>query len=67
MAASSLTRILALGILSDNDPVQVPRGALSQRGLRASKDLGRPNICVLLEGLTDGKAQTPEGYMVRDI
>lgn len=67
MAAASLARVLAFGILSDDDPVQVAGCALSQRGLRAAEDLCRPDIGILLEGLTDGQAQAPKGDMVGNI
>lgn len=67
MAAASLAGILAFGILSDDDPVQVAGSAFPQRGLRASEDLCGPDIGILLEGLTDGQTQAPEGDMVGDI
>jgi hypothetical protein len=65
--ASALTRVLALAVLADDYPVQVAGVALAERRLGAAEDLGWSHIGVLLKGLADGEAETPEGNVIGDI
>lgn len=54
MRTTALTGVFAFAILADDDPVEIANGAVAERGLGAAEDLGRSDICVLLERLTDG-------------
>ena len=45
---------LAFAVFANDDPVEVPRCAVTERGLGAAEDFGRSHVCVLLEGLADG-------------
>lgn len=67
MAASALPGILALRVLTDNDPVEITGAAIPQGRLGPSEDLGRPHVGVLLERLADRQAEAPERDVVRDV
>ncbi len=67
MRSAALAGVLALAVLADDDPVQIPRPAVAERRLRASEYLGGANIGILLERLADGQSQTPEGNVIRNI
>ena len=67
VGAATLTRVLAFGVLAHDDPVEITGFAVFERRDGTAKDFCGPNIGVLLEGLAYGEAETPEGYVVRDI
>ena len=53
--ASALTGILALGILTNDHPVESIRGKVGKGRDRAAEHAGRPDVCILLEALANGK------------
>ena len=58
MRAAPVARVLAFGVLADDDPVDVLPGA--QRTRHAWQHAGRTDVRVLIEALADGEPQTPE-------
>lgn len=67
VGATTLTRILSLAVLTDDDPVKVIGSALAQRGLGAAEYTCWAYVSVLLERLADGESQTPQGNMIGDV
>ena len=67
MRAPALTGILALGVFTDDDPVKSIRGKIGKWRDSAAEDTGGPDVCVLLEGLANGKTQTPERNVVGNV
>jgi hypothetical protein len=55
-----LTSVLALGVLADDDPVEVAVGGVAERRLSATEDLCGADVGVLLKGLADCEAEAPE-------
>jgi hypothetical protein len=62
-----MARVFAFGIFANDDPVEIGRGAASQRRGEPRKQSSRPEVHVLVETLADGKPETPEGDMVGDV
>jgi hypothetical protein len=60
MSAATLTGVLAFGILSDDEPIEVASLAIGKGGRHSAENPGWPDVGVLLQSLTDGQAQTPE-------
>jgi hypothetical protein len=56
--------IFALGVLADDDPIEIRRLHRPQRPRDAGQKPGRADVGVLVEPLADGKAQAPEGDVV---
>src|SRR5215467_10676443 len=54
-------------MVANADPVEMGRGAVSQRRCEPRKQSGGPEVDVLVETLADGKPQTPQGDMVGDV
>ncbi len=67
MDAAADTGIFALGILADDDPVELRPGDVAQRRGDARQDAGRAHIGVLVEGLADGEPQAPERDVVGNV
>ena len=59
--------VFTFGVLADYDPVEGTKGAVAQGGGNASEDPGGSHVGVLLEGLTEGEAEAPEGDVVGDV
>lgn len=57
--SAALPRVLALAVLADDDPVQVPRLAVAQRRLRSLEHFRGPHVGVLLERLADCQTEAP--------
>jgi hypothetical protein len=55
-----LTSVLALGVLADDDPVEVAVGGVAEGRLSATEDLCGADVGVLLKGLADCEAEAPE-------
>lgn len=64
---TALTGVLAFAVLADDDPVEIASLAVSQRGLSTLEDSCWAHVGVLLEGLADGEAKTPERNVIRNI
>src|ERR1019366_8669403 len=60
--ASAVPGVLTLGVLADDDPVDV--GAVGQRALDARKQARRTHVRVLVEALGYRQPQPPQRYMV---
>jgi hypothetical protein len=60
-----MPRIFALGVLSNDDPIDVLRSDVAQRALHARQQTHRPNIGVLIKALADCKPQAPKRDMIR--
>ena len=67
MRAAALAGILALGVLADDDPVEVAGVGVAEGGGDAAEDFGGADVGVLLEGLANGEPEGPERYVVGDI
>ena len=67
MCASALAGVFTFGVFADDDPVEVTGARIAERGGDAAQDFGGADVGVLLEGLADGEAEGPEGYVVWDI
>jgi hypothetical protein len=67
MGSAAMPRVFALGILANDYPVKVLTRAVPERGGSSAQDPGWANVGILLEGLTNGKSQSPQGNMVRYI
>jgi hypothetical protein len=65
--AAALAGVLAFAVFADDDPVEIARLAVAQRGLGALEDACWSHVGVLLEGLADGEAKTPERDVIRNI
>jgi hypothetical protein len=63
MGATPLASILALGVLPDDEPVEVSALAIGEGRSHAAQDPCGTDVGVLLESLTYGETQTPELYV----
>ena len=59
--------VFALGVLAHDDPVEFVAVDVSKRGRDPRQHAGRAHVRVLIEGLTDGKAQAPQGNVVGNV
>jgi hypothetical protein len=60
MSAAALACVLAFGVLSNDEPIEVSSFAIGQRGRHSPKDPRWTDVGVLLQSLTYGQAQAPE-------
>src|SRR5262245_66625683 len=60
-------RILALGILAHDDPVEVAGPDTAQRAGHAGQQPGRAHVRVLVEALADRETEPPERDVVRNV
>ena len=67
MGAAAIAGILSLGVLADDQPVELGRPDVTQRAGDAGEDAGGADICVLVKPLADRQAQAPQGDVVGDI
>lgn len=67
MRAATLAGVLALAVLTNNNPVKVTVLAVAQRRLSAAEDSCWADIGVLLEGLANGQAETPQRDVIGDV
>src|SRR6202008_3972692 len=65
MHPAARARVLALGVLAHDDPVD--RAAFVQRRGDARQDASRPHVRVLVEALTDRQTQAPERNVIRHV
>lgn len=65
--ATTLAGVLALTILTDDDPVELAGLAVGERRGRAGQDARPAHVCVLLQRLADGKAEAPERDVIGHI
>ena len=67
MGAAADAGVFALGILADDQPVEVGRVDVAQRAGDAGQDARRADIGVLVEPLADRQAQAPQGDVIGDV
>ena len=67
VGAPALPGVFALGVFADDDPVEVAGAGVAKGGGDAAEDFCGADVGVLLEGLADGEAQGPEGYVVGNV
>lgn len=64
MRAATVTSILALGILPDDDPIQLAGLAIGKRRLCPTEYFCGTHVGVLLERLANRKAKTPKRNVI---
>ncbi len=64
MHPSTRARVLALGVLAHNHPIQILRRAPLQRRVDAGKNSCRPHVGILIQTLADLQPQSPQRNVI---
>ena len=67
MGAAAVARILALGILPHDHPIQIARADARQRRSYSRQYPGRPHVGVLIKALANRQPEAPESDVVGHI